>query len=231
MSRIGNAAMRGVAALALATSAVAPATAMADETAKFEYLGGADSMVEPDRDIFEHIGQMMPGDSEAGIVEVRNSSDVPVRLWFWAEEDVRGTEAAESMLSSMTIEIVDMDAEEAVYAGLLHPEGYTEPIDLGTYEPGGGARLAYEITLPSELTNECMGQTAGVTWTFAAEDAPVGGEPTDGRGDGTRLADTSGGGKSYAKTGVDMAGALGLGALFVGVGAGGIAIARKIETA
>ena len=200
------------------------ATAVADETAKFEYLGGADAMVEPDRDIFEHIGSMMPGDSETGVVEVRNSSNVPVRLWFWAEEDIRGTEAAESMLSAMTIEIVDMDTERAIYTGLLHPDGYNDPIDLGLYAPGAGARLAYEVTLPAELTNEYMEQAAGITWTFAAEDEPE----TSGK---TPLSDTKGAGGHYAKTGVETGGALGLGALFVAVGAGGIAIARKMGTA
>lgn len=224
MGKFRKAAVRGVAAIALATSAVAPATAVADETAKFEYLGGADAMVEPDRDIFEHIGSMMPGDSETGVVEVRNSSNVPVRLWFWAEEDIRGTEAAESMLSAMTIEIVDMDTERAIYTGLLHPDGYNDPIDLGLYAPGAGARLAYEVTLPAELTNEYMEQTAGITWTFAAEDEPE----TSGK---TPLSDTKGAGGHYAKTGVETGGTLGLGALFVAVGAGGIAIARKMGTA
>lgn len=188
MGRIGKFAMQGVAALALATSAAAPATAMADETCRIEYLGGAEAMVVPDEDIFAQFGTMMPGDENSGIVDVRNSGDKPAKLWFWAEEETRTGGAGDDMLDEIVLEIVDMATGDSIYAGPLNPEGLAEPILLGTYEPGQSAELAYNLLVPGYLGNDYMDSSATVTWTFAAE------EIVESSGDkgGTHLADTSG---------------------------------------
>lgn len=170
MGRFGKFAMRGVAALALATSAAAPATALADETCKIEYLGGAEAMVVPDEDIFAQFGTMMPGDENSGIVDVRNSGDAPAKLWFWAEEETRTGGAGDDMLDEIVLEIVDMASGDSIYAGPLNPEGLAEPILLGTYEPGQSAELAYNLLVPDYLGNDFMESTATVTWTFAAEE-------------------------------------------------------------
>lgn len=170
MGRFGKFAMRGVAALALATSAAAPATALADETCKIEYLGGAEAMVVPDEDIFAQFGTMMPGDENSGIVDVRNSGDAPAKLWFWAEEETRTGGAGDDMLDEIVLEIVDMASGDSIYAGPLNPEGLAEPILLGTYEPGQSAELAYNLLVPDYLGNDFMESTATVIWTFAAEE-------------------------------------------------------------
>lgn len=207
MRKITNAAMRGMAALALAASAAAPATAMAEESATIEYLGGADAMVKPDVDVFE-VGHMAAGESETGIVEVRNSSAAPVRLWFWAEKE--GSEAGHA--DCMTIEIVDMDTEQPVYAGLLSTAGSSDPIDLGVYGPGEGASLAYEIGLPPDAAGASDDPANAVKWTFAAEQGDI------------RSA-------AYAPTGVDASGVIGLGVLLVAIGGGGIVLSQKTAAA
>lgn len=221
MGRIGKFAMRGVAALALATSAAAPATAMADETCKIEYLGGAEAMVVPDEDIFAQFGTMMPGDENSGIVDVRNSGEKPAKLWFWAEEETRTGGAGDDMLDEIVLEIVDMATGDSIYAGPLNPEGLAEPILLGTYEPGQSAELAYNLLVPGYLGNDYMDSSATVTWTFAAEEI-VGSSGDKG---GTHLADTSGAnGSFFSKTGVDAMALLGLSGALVAVGAGGACV-------
>lgn len=216
MSRIGKAATHAVAA---------PAQAMADDICKIEYLGGADAMVVPDTDMFEHFGTMMPGDENSGIVDIRNSGSKTAQLWFWAEEEVRaGSDTEEDLLNEIVLEIVDLATGESVYAGSLHPDGMTEPILLGIYEPGQSAELAYNILVPGYLGNDYMDAETGVTWTFAAEEVSEGGDAA--QGDGTHLGNT---GSFFAKTGVDVTGLLGLSGALVAVGAGGAYIvgARK----
>lgn len=221
MGRFGKFAMRGMAALALATSAAAPATALADETCKIEYLGGAEAMVVPDEDIFAQFGTMMPGDENSGIVDVRNPADAPAKLWFWAEEETRTGGAGDDMLDEIVLEIVDMASGDSIYAGPLNPEGLAEPILLGTYEPGQSAELAYNLLVPDYLGNDFMESTATVTWTFAAEEIV---ESSGGK-DGTHLVDTSGAkGSFFSKTGVDAMALLSLSGALVAVGAGGACV-------
>jgi len=183
-------AARAAAALAVAALAAAPLPAAAGESCRIAYLGGAEAMVAPDRDIFEQFGALMPGDEACGAVEVSNAGAVPVKMWFWAE----GASEPDPLLSEALLEIVNMSTGECVYAGTLHPDGIETPIFLGEYAPGEGADLSWAITLPAYLGNEHMGRAASVTWTFAAQEA------------------AGAGGGYFAKTGVDLTAPAALGA-------------------
>lgn len=180
------------AAVLTAAALLVPVAAVADETFRIEYLGGAEGMVVPDKDLFGNVSTMVPGDECVGIVTVCNSGREPVSLWFQAEEV--GWREAEALLSQMELQITDTASGRVIYRGPLRMAEDIDPIALGTYDPGNSAELFWTISLPFRAGNSCQDAAASVTWTFAAEEdpgssldrlPPTGGlRPSESTGDG-----------------------------------------------
>lgn len=155
---------RSVITALLAFTVTGTGSAWAAESCEVEYLGEANEIVTAEGDVFDHVGRLVPGDECTGEVRLKNSGEVRVKLWCWAEDTVAGSE---ELLSALQLRIADGD--KVVYEGAVHPSGWNEPILLGEYAPGEAVTLDWTMHMPIEVGNELASNEARIDWTFGVE--------------------------------------------------------------
>lgn len=132
-----------------------------------EYSGKAQKLVAAPDDFFGNLGRLMPGDTQTDSVEIRNTSDKTMELFFFAGYENQTKEQVE-LLSALEIQI-KYDGKE-IYKGKLLQDGLNKGVSLGSYEPDKGGKMVFAITMPSALGNAFARRNAAVKWVFKTQE-------------------------------------------------------------
>lgn len=128
--------------------------------------GNVDGIITfPEKKFLEHLN-MMPGDKEYGVVNIRSYHDKPLELYLRAE---RVTDKEEyDLLEKIDLKVTYKD--KILYEGPVSGEnGLKEDIYLGTFNKNESATLLAEIELDGlTTTNEYQGKVFQVDWIFTA---------------------------------------------------------------
>lgn len=221
-----------VIALGLVLSMITPFVAYADEGVySIKYEGKASELVKDGtwNDLFEHFGTMMPGDQATGVLSLQNTTDHPMRAYFWIEDvdTDNGANRKEAYDLFARIKLTISHEGKVLCEGsmadlMMGEPSEGKPVDLGEFAADGKLKtLAYTVSVPSDLTNEFEMSRISQTWVVAAEDVANTNTPTDpsnppmadtGTKPGTTDPGTNidgndtpfGNGKGFAKTGSAM---------------------------
>ncbi|MGL4337733.1 MAG: sortase B protein-sorting domain-containing protein [Turicibacter sp.] len=120
----------------------------------------------PDNRFLEHL-DMMPGDQESGIIEIKNSDKSSFELYLRAH---RITEKQDyDLLDKIQLTVTHKD--EVIYEGPVSGEnGLDQEIYLGTIQPGESETLIAEIKLDgATTTSDYQNQIVQVNWIFSAQ--------------------------------------------------------------
>ena len=128
--------------------------------------GNVDGIITfPEKKFLEHL-DMMPGDKESGVIDIRSSHDKPFELYLRAEGVTDKEEY--DLLEKIDLKLTYKD--KILYEGPVSgANGLEEDIYLGTFNKNESARLLAEIELDgSTTTNEYQGKVFQVDWIFTA---------------------------------------------------------------
>lgn len=191
------------------------------ESYSVKYLNGAEDYIADTMDLFDHFGELMPGDTASGELELNNSSDNKINIYFFTELGDSNRESAKDLFKEIKLTITH--SGELIYEGDLEGAELNDAILLSTLNPGESSKLVYEIEVPTTLNNKYELAENTVIWNFQAQEAEdnktdiVDKNPGDNNNGGNK-SDNKGGNdkpnlKNMAQTGDN------LGVIFMLVGA------------
>lgn len=130
--------------------------------------GNAQGLVSIPDDTFLEYLNMLPGDKESGIVNIRNSYEYPYKLYLRAKRVTPDEDEEYDLLDKIELKLTYKD--EVIYKGPVSgAEGMEENIYLGTFNPNDAEELLAEIELDGpSTTNEYKDKFAQVDWIFSA---------------------------------------------------------------
>lgn len=150
------------------------ATAQAEEakvtfvnkTEKFTFEPGSEFSTS---DLFPNFKMVMPGDTLEQTITVKNGSDMQVRIYIQAKEDVQEPYGEFLNQLHMTVEaknkeIFDAQADEK--------DGLAKRKLLGIFKQKGETELTVTLEVPIEMGNEYMNKLGVIPWTFSIEEIP-----------------------------------------------------------
>ena len=132
-----------------------------------EYTGDAHRLVAAPEDFFAHIGRLLPGDSTSDSIEIKNTADKEIELFFFAGYENQ-TDTQIELLKALDLQL-RLNGRE-IYKGKLTGSGLEDGISLGRYAPGAGGKMDFTLTMPENLGNAYASRNADVKWIFAAEE-------------------------------------------------------------
>lgn len=133
-----------------------------------EYQGNTGKLIAKPDDFFVNFPVLLPGDSYKDSVELANTSNVPIKLYF--KSAVFDDELLEKMTLRITTQI--NDTSKTVYEGNLQAGKLEENQLLGVIPSDGSGKFEFEISVPAELDNEYTVLANQVKWIFSTE--PIG---------------------------------------------------------
>lgn len=137
-----------------------------NEKEKFEFAPGSEFSTS---DLFPNFKMVMPGDTLSQAITVRNESDMQVRIYIQAKEDVQEPYGEFLNQLHMTVtaknkEIFDAQADEK--------DGLAKRKLLGIFKQKGQTELLVKLEVPIEMGNEHMNKLGVIPWTFIVEEIP-----------------------------------------------------------
>ena len=135
----------------------------ADSVVQITYTA-ADAWLNNVTDLFSGIVLFMPGDVYRDTLSIRNDTANDLTVYFRSVSDA-AAEPGEKI--SMTI---SMD-QTLIYDGDLKAAALKQDFKLCVIPAGQARELTFEISVPTELTNEYAGLDHTVTWIFSG--API----------------------------------------------------------
>lgn len=163
------------------------------------YQGGADAfvMVPENTDLFQNFKGVMPGDTLAQTITVKNtvSKSGGVRIYLKAES---ADETINGFLKQMTLTVKQGDTvlSEAVAD---QTAGLTENVLLGNFSQNEDVKLDVLLQVPLTMGNEFQDAAGTIHWVFTAEEIDSTGGNT-GTGGGGGSTGGGGGGRSDLTT-------------------------------
>lgn len=131
-----------------------------------EYKGASEGLVINKDDFFSDFTTMMPGDVLEHDIELKNTGDNKIDLYFNTE-----TVDDSELLDAIQLQI-SVDGKE-IYNGSINAEELNDRIKLGNY---GDGKMSFKVTVPAELNNHYSLLDSKVKWVFSAdEQEPEGG--------------------------------------------------------
>mgnify|MGYP001622856365 CR=1 FL=1 len=131
-----------------------------------EYKGASEGLVINKDDFFSDFTTMMPGDVLEHDIELKNTGDNKIDLYFNTE-----TVDDSELLDAIQLQI-SVDGKE-IYNGSINAEELNDKIKLGNY---GDGKMSFKVTVPAELNNHYSLLDSKVKWVFSAdEQEPEGG--------------------------------------------------------
>ena len=132
--------------------------------------------------LFENFKNLMPGDTVAQDIEVKNLGGHIVRIWLRAdpvsEQDQDFLNQLKLTVTASNSNIFEATAGEQ--DGLAPTEKNPYGVVLGTFKHGGKVNLEAKIEVPIELDSQYMGRVGVVPWTFTIEQVDLGDTPETG---------------------------------------------------
>lgn len=130
-----------------------------------EYKGASEGLVINKDDFFSDFTTMMPGDVLEHDIELKNTGDNKIDLYFNTE-----TVDDSELLDAIQLQI-SVDGKE-IYNGSINAEELNDKIKLGNY---GDGKMSFKVTVPAELNNHYSLLDSKVKWVFSADEQEPGG--------------------------------------------------------
>ena len=125
-----------------------------------EYKGASEGLVINKDDFFSDFTTMMPGDVLEHDIELKNTGDNKIDLYFNTE-----TVDDSELLDAIQLQI-SVDGKE-IYNGSINAEELNDKIKLGNY---GDGKMSFKLTVPAELNNHYSLLDSKVKWVFSADE-------------------------------------------------------------
>lgn len=125
-----------------------------------EYKGASEGLVINKDDFFSDFTTMMPGDVLEHDIELKNTGDNKIDLYFNTE-----TVDDSELLDAIQLQI-SVDGRE-IYNGSINAEELNDKIKLGNY---GDGKMSFKVTVPAELNNHYSLLDSKVKWVFSADE-------------------------------------------------------------
>lgn len=124
------------------------------------YQNGAEGLVKVGDDFFSNWSTLMPGDVVKDKVLIKNDYALPTTIYFSSESIDKN-----KLIDKLKLRIYSENGE--IYNGLL--SGKVDEIVLAKLKKGEELEVFYELTVPSELTNEFSLMNTKTKWIFRVE--------------------------------------------------------------
>ncbi len=134
-----------------------------------QYEGDAKKMLASPDNFFAQFGTLMPGDSQRGVVKVKNRGKNPIDIFF-KTEGVEESELLEKIKLTIKNKADDSEQERVVYDGNLRSRQLDSYVLLGSYRPSYEGEFIFELKLPEELDNTYSLEKRKVKWYFMASE-------------------------------------------------------------
>lgn len=150
---------------------------------KFEiqYDSATKSLVSNEKDFFQNIKDVMPGDKYSDVIDLKNTSTKKADLYF-------KTFTEDSKLLSKVKLNIQLGNKE-IYSGTLDSKELSNEIKLASIEPGNSEQLKFSIEVPKDLNNDYALSNESVRWMFSAEE--IADKIPNGNGPKTGVEDMS----------------------------------------
>lgn len=133
---------------------------------QIKYEGDSKKLIKNADDFFANMPYLMPGDKYHDTVEITNTENKDIKLYFRSEA-TDDSELLEKILLKITTTI---DGEKKVlYTGNLKASQLSKDIVLGTLPKNSKGNFDFEIEVPAELNNKYSIQSSHVKWVFSTE--------------------------------------------------------------
>ena len=130
-------------------------------------------------DLFSDFKSVMPGDSIAQTVTVRNDASNKVKVKIYMRS-LGAESGSEDFLSKLQLSVKKSNDNEMAYmfdSTADKTDGLTDWVLLGTLYSGGEVNLDVKLVVPTSLGNEYAEKIGKLTWEFKVEELPI--EPSD----------------------------------------------------
>ncbi len=130
-------------------------------------------------DLFSDFKSVMPGDSIAQTVTVRNDASNKVKVKIYMRS-LGAESGSEDFLSKLQLSVKKSNDNEMAYmfdSTADKTDGLTDWLLLGTLYSGGEVNLDVKLEVPTSLGNEYAEKIGKLTWEFKVEELPI--EPSD----------------------------------------------------
>ena len=130
-------------------------------------------------DLFSDFKSVMPGDSIAQTVTVRNDASNKVKVKIYMRS-LGAESGSEEFLSKLRLSVKKSNDNEMAYmfdSTADKTDGLTDWVLLGTLYSGGEVNLDVKLEVPTSLGNEYAEKIGKLTWEFKVEERPI--EPSD----------------------------------------------------
>lgn len=140
------------------------------------YQGAAEKLVINSEDFFANFPYLMPGDTYADEVIIKNDSNDIIKLHF------RSVTEDSDLLKRINLKISTniSGTYKVVYEGDLQALKLVEDTILGELKGKKECSFKFEISVPAELTNEYNLSASSVKWIFSTEVTKIPDNPKTG---------------------------------------------------
>lgn len=124
------------------------------------------------KDLFENFKSMVPGDVVSDSLDIENTSEDDIELFFSTTFlDGFELEQDRELLDEidLTIEVTNSDETKKVYEGSLTAESLREYQSIGFFNAGEKGKLSFTLSVPETLKNEFNMTQTKVQWNFGLE--------------------------------------------------------------
>lgn len=137
--------------------------------ATIEYLGSTEGIISTNENFFSDFGVSFPGDIKEDFIEIKNSTDDEVEIFFKSESvDKNSDDLIEKL--SLIISLEHNNEVKKIYEGNLKADKLNDYISLGNYKKGYNGKLLFKISIPTDLDNSYSNKIANFKWFFKVED-------------------------------------------------------------
>lgn len=177
--------------LCLLIALALPMAALAADNPTVDYTGQQNTFQFGDvgsgstTDLFADFKDVLPGDTIAQKIDVKNSSTVTVKIYL-RQEPV--SEEHRAFLDQLRMTVFsDIGPTKLYEEAPSNQDGLANNVLLGTFLPGAKMTLTVNITVPDTLGNAIAGLQGSVSWVFTVEEVQVDPPPGPATGDMTSI--------------------------------------------
>ncbi len=134
-----------------------------------QYEKEAKKIIAAPRDFFAQFGTLMPGDTQKGVVKIKNEGKNPITIFF-KTEGVEESQLLEKIQLTITNRADVKEEGKVLYDGNLRSRELENYFSLGRYEPSYEGEFVFQLKLPEELDNTYSLEKRKVKWYFMAEE-------------------------------------------------------------
>ena len=136
------------------------------------FSGNEHRLLIPEKDFFQNIPALMPGDRYSDRVAVRNETQSGAEIFFQTSFENQ-TREQQQLLEALILQIRYRD--RILYEGNMKAESVKNGCSLGSFAPGEGGNLDFTISMPEGLDNDFALRDGDVKWIFTVQEKA---EPT-----------------------------------------------------